>query len=56
MNGGDFSDAANRILRVVTDVSKVPLYPEYVAERWIIDQKLYDVILQKTENLKLYSF
>jgi hypothetical protein len=45
MNGGDYSDVAERILQIVTDVSKVPLYPEYVAERWNMAQNLYDVIL-----------
>jgi HD-like signal output (HDOD) protein len=52
MKGGDSSDVAERILRIFTDVYKVPLYSEYVAERWNMAQKLYDVILQKTENLK----
>jgi len=56
MNGGDTSDVAECMLQTVTDVSKVPLYPEYLEERWNMVQKLYDVILQKTENLKNYSF
>lgn len=45
MNGGDSTDVAERILQIVTDVSKVSLYPEYVEERWNMVQKIYDVIL-----------
>jgi len=52
MKGGDTSDVAERILQIVTDVSKVPLYTEYVAEQWNMAQKLHDVVLQKTEHFK----
>jgi hypothetical protein len=52
MNCGDISDVAERILQIVTEVSKVPLYPEYVVEQRNMAQKLHDVLLQKTENLK----
>jgi hypothetical protein len=33
MKRRDFSDVAEGILQIFTDVSKVPLYPECLAER-----------------------